>query len=416
MNSCADDTWSGVFEIEEDDEEAVASIAISGAVDINGNEMDPDTDNITFQVDTLLPTLHNVFIRSDNIDSAYAKTGDTVSIFFETSEELISSPTVVIVGREAIVSEISALAYQAFLVMQDSDEEDEIEYAIDFIDQAGNIGETVVESSDGSFVILDNTAPGRPSISFDQSEVTRGNKTALSVTIIGGELGAEIEYCVNNERQEQPLISGDGVLTSDPQKISDIDVTDLADGNILMRLKLKDRTGNVSEEATATIRKSINSSSFPLWLFSHQQHTDKENEKSGDNKRKNESGELFTHKEKEIKVLGISFYPNGTLLKGESDRIFLILKSRKKHILDLEELKGYSGKKIIEVSDDELKDYPEWSPQDGDLVRERGKHKIFIIHQGRKRLIRSLDDLRNHFFGKEIYNIGREDMLEFSDE
>lgn len=57
------------------------------------------------------------------------------------------------------------------------------------------------------------------------------------------------------------------------------------------------------------------------------------------------------------KVLGTKLYPNGTLLRATDGKIYVIINGYKMHIVSLEDLKKYAGKKIINVSDQILNQY-----------------------------------------------------------
>ncbi len=57
-------------------------------------------------------------------------------------------------------------------------------------------------------------------------------------------------------------------------------------------------------------------------------------------------------------VLGVKQYGDGTLLRGSDHKIYLIDDGKKHYIADLQALKHYAGRPIIDVSDDVLADYP----------------------------------------------------------
>jgi hypothetical protein len=58
-------------------------------------------------------------------------------------------------------------------------------------------------------------------------------------------------------------------------------------------------------------------------------------------------------------VLGVKFYPDGSLLRSLiTKRIYYIVNGEKKYIRTLAELKKYKGIKIINVSEEVLAQYP----------------------------------------------------------
>jgi hypothetical protein len=117
--------------------------------------------------------------------------------------------------------------------------------------------------------------------------------------------------------------------------------------------------------------------------------------------------------EDEVKVLGISHYADGVLLRDRSHKIYFVKGNIKKHITNLEELKKYAGRAIFSASDEELSKYQAREHLDGELIREKASVKIYSIRQGRKQHILNLEELRVKFRGLEIFNISREEMLEY---
>lgn len=115
--------------------------------------------------DSAAPTLTSVSIESDNANTAYAKTGDTVTITF-TSSELIIEPAVADVqidGNNAdavnCTPGVSTSVCTATRIMQAGDTEAAVAFTIDFADVAGVPGVQVAAVTDGSSVTYDQTAP-----------------------------------------------------------------------------------------------------------------------------------------------------------------------------------------------------------------------------------------------------------------
>ena len=111
-----------------------------------------------------------------------------------------------------------------------------------------------------------------------------------------------------------------------------------------------------------------------------------------------------------IKVLGSAYYPNGTLLRGPDKRIYRIEGDVKKYIANLNELAKFRGQAIIDVASDELAPYKTRGYVNGELIREKRTVKVYVIKEGRRRHVLNLDELRKYYFGLEIYNISREEM------
>ncbi|MEA3398593.1 MAG: hypothetical protein U9R06_02510 [Patescibacteria group bacterium] len=115
-------------------------------------------------------------------------------------------------------------------------------------------------------------------------------------------------------------------------------------------------------------------------------------------------------KEEKIEVLGAAYYPDGSLLRGSDKKIYLISQGYKKHIANLGELKRYTGQEIIDVDFSQLEEYEARPHLDKELIRQIGGDKVYVIEQCGKRHIKSLEELRVHYFGLEIFNLKPEEM------
>ena len=117
-------------------------------------------------------------------------------------------------------------------------------------------------------------------------------------------------------------------------------------------------------------------------------------------------------KEKEnIKILGISYYQDGSLLRGSDYKIYIIQNQAKKYIVSLQELKKYAGQLIYDVSDECLAQYQIKKHSDNELIREKGTYKIYVIQNNRKKHILSIEELRANYRGQEIFNISNEEIM-----
>ena len=114
--------------------------------------------------------------------------------------------------------------------------------------------------------------------------------------------------------------------------------------------------------------------------------------------------------EEEVVTLGISAYVDGTLLRGEDNKIYLISKEFKIYISSMEKLKEYSGQVIYNVGDEELANYKDKKYFISDLIREQGDVKVFAITDSGLKHILNLEKLRSNYFGLEIFNLSREEM------
>ncbi len=111
-----------------------------------------------------------------------------------------------------------------------------------------------------------------------------------------------------------------------------------------------------------------------------------------------------------VKVLGVRFFPDGSLLRTEDKRIYLIKGGYKKYIASLKELSEFRGQEIISVSQDDLDQYKFQPYGNGELIREIGDGKIYVVEIGKIRLVKNLEELRDNYSGKVVNNITHEEM------
>ncbi len=109
------------------------------------------------RIDTTAPTLSVVSIASDNNHTETAKAGDTITLSFNSAEN-ISTPTVSIAGNTAAVSG-SGTSWTATYTMQATDSTGAVGFNIAFTDIAGNAGVAVSTTTDASAVTFDKTQP-----------------------------------------------------------------------------------------------------------------------------------------------------------------------------------------------------------------------------------------------------------------
>ncbi|WP_440955917.1 OmpL47-type beta-barrel domain-containing protein [Methanosarcina sp. Mfa9] len=109
--------------------------------------------------DGIPPSVSAVSILSSNEeDNTIAITGDDINISFTASEPLFETPGVMIAGQPAAVSH-DGLFYNATYTVQPSDADGPVAFSIDYADLAGNAGPRKTSTDDGSFVMIDQSAP-----------------------------------------------------------------------------------------------------------------------------------------------------------------------------------------------------------------------------------------------------------------
>jgi hypothetical protein len=134
----------------------------------------------------------------------------------------------------------------------------------------------------------------------------------------------------------------------------------------------------------------------------------------------NNNNSATSEGQKNGQVLGEKTFGDGILIRGADKKIYVIADGKKYRIPNLTELRKFAGRPIIDVEDGVLALYPSGEGQAPAKVAEiktilavvekrliRGKDgKIFVIENGKRRHIKSLDELRRNFSGRPIKNVG----------
>lgn len=107
-----------------------------------------------------------------------------------------------------------------------------------------------------------------------------------------------------------------------------------------------------------------------------------------------------------IKVLGVEYYADGSLIRGSDMKVYLIEKQIKRHIANIKALEKFTGQEIFNVSDEITAFYPTGLKicaeyQNGDLIRGKDM-RIYVIKNNKKRYI-NLEELKK-YAGRMIYN------------
>ena len=210
----------------------------------------------SFSADTTPPTLNPVSVASDNLDTAFAKVGDTVTMSFTASEALNGLPTVTIDGNAAdSVNDLGSNNYTATRLMQTGDTQVAVSFTIDFTDAAGNAGAQVTAVTDATSVTFDETVPAGYTVVLDQAVVNTGNKAAVSFTFAGAEVGADYSYSIDDTNGATAAVSGSGTIAGATDQVTGINVSSLDDDTLTLTVYLTDGAGNQGTNATDTVGK-----------------------------------------------------------------------------------------------------------------------------------------------------------------
>ena len=116
----------------------------------------PSTTTIFLEYIATPPSI--ISISSNNAVTHYARTGDAVYLDFTSGEEIVSS-TVTMSGQNAVVTNIAGNAYRATVTLDGSETDGIVTYSISYVDTYNNTYTDSPNTTDGSNVIIDNTAP-----------------------------------------------------------------------------------------------------------------------------------------------------------------------------------------------------------------------------------------------------------------
>ena len=155
-----DRSWMFVFPADEVDDGVIDFEMVY--TDLAGNPGVPitvATDGIPILKDGTVPELNEISLFTSNPhDSSLAIKDDTVFISFRSSE-IIRDINILLNSNEAKIKSEDSLLYIFYHIFTESDSEGVIPISMDYRDLAGNMGETIDETSDDSEVTLDMNPP-----------------------------------------------------------------------------------------------------------------------------------------------------------------------------------------------------------------------------------------------------------------
>ncbi len=149
--------------------------------------------------DTTAPTLAPVSITSDNPNPSLATTGNTVTLSFTSSENILP-PTVTFGGVTASTVTGSNTSWSATKTITSGDADGPVIFTIAYSDLATNTGTPVTSTDDNTSVTIDQTAPTLTAVSItsnnsnDSSLATTGNTVTLSFTSSEGILPPTVTF------------------------------------------------------------------------------------------------------------------------------------------------------------------------------------------------------------------------------
>jgi len=220
-----------------------------GLDDLNGNET--VDGSFAVAVDEVVPVLTSVSISSDNAKSGttWAKEGNTVTVAFTGSEALNVSPSVMIVGESATVTNVGGNNWTATLVMDADDTEGAITFTIDFEDvatPAHNVGGQVTAVNDGTSIVYDRTNPS----------VDAGTNKEVNAVVSQDATTSDTGSGLDTHQWSKQ--SGTGLVTFGTPTTVDTTISADTDGTYTLRLTVEDEAGNTAFDEMTFIRDTTN--------------------------------------------------------------------------------------------------------------------------------------------------------------
>jgi len=156
----------------------------SGIVDHWNNPLTSDA-TVSWVMETTPPTLTSVTMASNNANTAYAKTGNIVTLTIVSNESLSSVSGTI--GTKAAIASGSGTNWTLSRTTDGTEPEGALNFTINYSDLAGNAGTQVVTLTSGSKVIFDKTNPTLSTVTMASNNANTayaktGNTVTLTIT------------------------------------------------------------------------------------------------------------------------------------------------------------------------------------------------------------------------------------------
>ena len=173
-------TVERVFLDGDDDGKIVFSISYKDYAQNEGEVISSTTDESVVYFDGTLPELDDISLYSNNkFDKSLAVKNDSVFLEF-TSSEILRDISVTINGNDVSLLNVSSLVYKYFHIFSADDSEGSVPISIEYKDMAGNQGEQIIETSDKSSVLFDNTPPDPFKVQNVGASIKKSKKVSVA--------------------------------------------------------------------------------------------------------------------------------------------------------------------------------------------------------------------------------------------
>jgi len=208
--------------------------------------------NDSVEKDTLAPENYNINIDQEKINSlnetemSFIFEGAEIGASYMYSIDDTNSETDPVTGIGTIATETDQITSIDVSTLKD----DTLTLTVYLTDTFGNQGAQVTDT-----VVKKATLVSGYSVSIDQGQIEKGNESALSFTISNAEIGAEYTYILDDMSGDTDPIEGSGTISTSDEMVSNLDVSGLKDGTLILRLYLTDTSLNQGVDVTDTVIK-----------------------------------------------------------------------------------------------------------------------------------------------------------------
>jgi len=213
-----------------------------------GIQVSSSTDDSYVNHDIVPPEILSVSIFSNNSDTTWAKSGDTVFVKF-ISNEALDNLNITISGASSGYLEDGVANYRGYRIMDETDSEGEVSFNIAFTDLGGVVGPEADTTTDQSTVRYDRTAPVLSAIRMASNNAIADSLAAL------GDIDS-IFFTTDEIQRSVSVILHDSSIVPDQTGLNFIATREFSsqdsDGFITFTVSLEDSAGNSSGEISET--------------------------------------------------------------------------------------------------------------------------------------------------------------------
>ena len=221
---------------------------LAGNIGITADSVITGSDVIYDNTD---PIFNSVDIRSNNIDSSWAKVGDIVTVSVTSIEPLYSMTEVTVVGETVntgLITKVDDTTWTFDYTMLETDTEGVVDFSYTSHDLAGNY--TITTESTTGEVIFDRTLPELSEVSISSDNVYDN-----SLAMVGDQITVSF---LSNEDILTPVVTisgleaevnGDGAEWTAVRVMTDSDI----DGDIGFTINYSDLASNSGVEVVSTL-------------------------------------------------------------------------------------------------------------------------------------------------------------------